>query len=468
MKKVWESLAKLQTGSRPVCCLSALFLLVPAAEVVAGSFTYVVSGDAVTVTGYYNPGPMPENISVIPPTIEGKPVTSIGNSAFYNPSPMNGYMMVSVTIPDSVTNIGFRAFGNNMGLKSATIGNGVVSIGDYAFSSCSSMTNVTMGANVKNIGNSAFYWCGLKDMSMPDSVTSIGASAFEQCMSLMNLTIGTNVTNIGSSAFKSCAFLTSVTIPDSVISIGASAFYQCNQLRNITIGTNVTSIGDSAFYWCSGLTDVNIPGNVISIGASAFNQCGMLTNVIIGAGVTNIGNSAFQFCSGLSGIYFYGNAPSFGSDVFLNDNTATVYHLAGATDWPTVPDAWAGRPTALWEPDSNGNGIPDSWEQQYFGGSTNANPNAVCSNGINTVRECYIAGLNPNDRQSMLRASSPSNNGKVFGWNSVSGRVYSVYWTTNLLNGFQCLESNIPWTRGNFTNSAAVPCGYYKIDVRLE
>jgi hypothetical protein len=90
----------------------------------------------------------------------------------------------------------------------------------------------------------------------------------------------------------------------------------------------------------------------------------------------------------------------------------------------------------------------------------------VVSTGINTVRQAYIAGLDPNDQQSMLRASVPSN-GKELGWNAVSGRVYNVYWTTNLLSGFQCLESNIPWTRGSFTNSTTVPCGYYKIDVRL-
>ncbi len=118
--------------------------------------------------------------------------------------------------------------------------------------------------------------------------------------------------------------------------------------------------------------------------------------------------------------------------------------------------------------DTDADGIPDSWELQYFGGTTTASPNAICSNRINTVLQAYIAGLNPNDPLSALRASSPSNNGKVLQWNAVSGRVYSVYWTTNLLNGFQCLESNIPWTQGSFTNSTDASCGYYKIGVQLE
>jgi hypothetical protein len=111
-------------------------------------------------------------------------------------------------------------------------------------------------------------------------------------------------------------------------------------------------------------------------------------------------------------------------------------------------------------------GIPDWWEEQHFGGSTNANPNAVCSNRVNTVIQAYVAGLNPTN--SSARFGITQNPRNVVQWSAVSGRVYAVYWATNLLAGFQCLESNIPWTRGNFTNPTAVPCGYYKIDVRLE
>jgi hypothetical protein len=115
--------------------------------------------------------------------------------------------------------------------------------------------------------------------------------------------------------------------------------------------------------------------------------------------------------------------------------------------------------------DSDADGIPDIWEQQYFGGSTNANPRATCSNGINTVRQAYIAGLDPNDPNAALLSSIlPS---RALQWSAVSGRVYSVYFSTNLLTAFQCLESNIPWTRACFTNPATDPQGFYKIDVKL-
>ncbi len=118
--------------------------------------------------------------------------------------------------------------------------------------------------------------------------------------------------------------------------------------------------------------------------------------------------------------------------------------------------------------DADGDGIPDTWEQEHCGNITNGNPHAVCSNGINTVLEAYLAGFDPNDEEAGFGITGyrPGTN-NILDWNAVSGRVYSVYWTTNLLSGFQCLESNIPWTKSGFTNATLSPCGYYKINVGI-
>ncbi len=118
---------------------------------------------------------------------------------------LNGTLVTTLTIPDSVT-----------------------SIGDYAFWDCTSLTSVTIG----------------------DSVTSIGDDAFWYCTSLTSVAIGDSVTIIGVSAFSGCTSLTSVTIPDSVTGIGRYAFGNCTSLvdvyyagseedwKNITIDKN--------------------------------------------------------------------------------------------------------------------------------------------------------------------------------------------------------------------------------------
>jgi len=123
--------------------------------------------------------------------------------------------------------------------------------------------------------------------------------------------------------------------------------------------------------------------------------------------------------------------------------------------------------------DIDGDSIPDWWETMFYGGPTNAIPEALAANGINTVLEAYIAGLNPTNPASrflisQLRSLSAES---IIEWTSVSGRVYTVYWTTNFPDGsFQLLESNVPWTDNVFTDSInnVEEKGFYKIEVEIE
>ena len=90
------------------------------------------------------------------------------------------------------------------------------------------------------------------------------------------------------------------------------------------------------------------------------------------------------------------------------------------------------------------------------------------SNGVNTVWEAYIIGLDPTDPSDIFSISVlclPSS-GKVIAWNAISDRVYSIYWTTNLLNSFQALETNIVFPQSSYTDTLHNSC-FYKIDVKL-
>lgn len=121
-------------------------------------------------------------------------------------------------------------------------------------------------------------------------------------------------------------------------------------------------------------------------------------------------------------------------------------------------------------PDSDRDGIPDDWETLYFGGSTNANPDSMAANGVNTVMESYVANLNPTNAQSVFTVSNRLAASQVtLQWSTASGRVYSVYWTTNLLNGFQPLKTNILWPQNSWTDAVygAENEGFYRIKVQL-
>lgn len=115
--------------------------------------------------------------------------------------------------------------------------------------------------------------------------------------------------------------------------------------------------------------------------------------------------------------------------------------------------------------DADQDGLADWWEVAHYGDVNQAVFTALCSNSVNSVFEAYVAGLNPNDPEARFDAGIEN---QVLQWDTVPGRVYDVYCTTNLLSGFQCVASNIPWAENHFTNTSESPCEYYKIDVRLE
>ena len=153
-------------------------------------------------------------------------------------------------------------------------------LGGLAFRGCSGLISLTIPSSVTSIGYSAFEGCsGLTSLSIPSSVTLIESGAFRGCSGLTSLTIPSSVTLIESGAFRGCSGLTSLTIPSSVTSIGYSAFEDCTGLTSLAIPSSVTSIGSDAFYGCSGLTSLTIPSSVTSIGSDAFYGCSGLTNL---------------------------------------------------------------------------------------------------------------------------------------------------------------------------------------------
>ena len=90
-------------------------------------------------------------------------------------------------------------------------------INDWYRSYYSSSTSITIPNSVTEIGLRAFAGCtGLTSITIPNSVTEIGAYAFEGSTGLTSITIPNSVTRIGRYAFSGCTGLTSITIPNSV------------------------------------------------------------------------------------------------------------------------------------------------------------------------------------------------------------------------------------------------------------
>jgi subtilisin family serine protease len=106
-----------------------------------------------------------------------------------------------------------------------------------------------------------------------------------------------------------------------------------------------------------------------------------------------------------------------------------------------------GRLNLLRIVDTDRNGLPDWWEQFYFGHLLGTQASADPDHdGASNLAE-WIAGTNPTNAASCLRLLAPSvtaTNGIIIRWPSVAGKSYRLERATNLLTGFNAIvRSNI-------------------------
>ena len=103
-------------------------------------------------------------------------------------------------------------------------------LGDYVFYGCSGLTSMTIPSSVTSIGYEAFWGCsGLTSLTIPSGVTSIGKSAFLGCSGLTSLTIPSSVTSISDRAFYGCSGLTSIyACLEKIPTLGSNVFTGCD------------------------------------------------------------------------------------------------------------------------------------------------------------------------------------------------------------------------------------------------
>jgi hypothetical protein len=174
-----------------------------------------------------------ENITV-PATLDGFTVASLANGLF-----SNRFKLKSVTLPDTVTNIGEKTF--------------------YM---CGQLTNVHLPSSLTVIGRETFTYCSkLAQITLPDTVTTIDTNAFYYCTALTNIYLPQGLTAIRSAAFIHCAKLTQIDLPSSLETIGRQAFSSCSSLEIVYFPASLNNIDDSAFTSCPLLRQVCFRGS---------------------------------------------------------------------------------------------------------------------------------------------------------------------------------------------------------------
>lgn len=181
---------------------------------------------------------------VIPEQIDGIPVVSIGDRAFFK-----NRFPVSLTIPQSVTRIGREAFPV---YKKFTLRFS----GEYPRFLLKNHALIDL--KERRLISLMKSYRG-EEYTVPEGVAGIGAAAFIGCGWLRKVTFPDGLETIEADAFRGCGGLISLNIPEGVKSVGDRAFENCKQLRTIVLPGSLRQIGENVFFRCRNIERMDCP-----------------------------------------------------------------------------------------------------------------------------------------------------------------------------------------------------------------
>ena len=321
------------------------FTVVAQWDGVTDEWLFDVEDGEATLTEYLKDDPD----VIIPDTIAGIPVTTIGEALFYKDA-FDDLELDSVAVGENVHTIEARAFDSQRDMASLTFENPegirhvetrafrlveaddlefpteLLTIGALAFSN-SSISSVAFNNDVEYIGERAFASTPITGtIEFPDSLTEIGESAFRETP-VQSVMFNDGLEVIDDFAFYGTFELSDVSIPSSVDTIGSHAFRESENLETVTFENNsqVKKIGDYAFERTLKLHTVTLPENLEVIGRGAFKKNAALNTVDIPASVHTIGPEAFRQMDALTHITIPEGISELPHDLFWDsENLETV------------------------------------------------------------------------------------------------------------------------------------------------
>ncbi len=271
--------------------------------------------------------------------------------------------------------------------------------------------------------------------------------------------IQTNVFNTGSKALEIKSGSVNHSVSNGVSSIWLNFFARCNAAPASApaVSNSNTSV---AFYVNTNLNLVVYNyTNKIELTSTRI-KTNVWTRFDLFCDYNNTTNPTWSICvngtNAANGLSFYSNNSQIESILIANDSSTSVYidDLNMVVEEPV---------TGLVDTDNDG--IPDWWEQKYFGGITAALTNALAKNGL-TLLQSYTAGLDPENANDQLKMSLM--NPRKFNWDRKLARKYDIFWASALNNSFVIISTNIA---GNYfedadTNRTQKATGFYQVRVR--
>jgi hypothetical protein len=136
------------------------------------------------------------------------------------------------------------------------------------------------------------------------------------------------------------------------------------------------------------------------------------------------------------------------------DGTGSSLQRSVASHYANDPANWfvaaptAGRDNTLNQDDTNGDGLPDSWQIQFFGSITapQAAPGAdPDGDGFNNLQE-YLAGTDPTSNGSYLKIDfvEAVDSARSIHFNAIAGKTYTILYQDSLDSATWQRLTNVP------------------------
>lgn len=254
---------------------------------------------------------------------------SVGQNVYFDYTVINGEVKI-LSLKD-------KTFSGKIVIPKVIDGKEVTSVGDSAFLNCAGITEISFPYCMREIGDRAFEGCtGISSIVLHNTY-HIGKRAFYGCNRLSSIYVS-SLYSLGEDALEGTAFYDSCFY--GIVKLG-NVLYRykgvCPEILEITENVNVSSITANAFAGQTALSEVILPYGIRTVGEGAFSGCPSLKKVTVKGKETvfekgvfegahedltvyGIGNTAVEEYANANGIRF---VPFY--YLFVNGNTEFRY-----------------------------------------------------------------------------------------------------------------------------------------------
>lgn len=267
----------------------------------SGDFTYTISNNKITITGYTGTATEVK----IPEQIDGEAVTSINDRVFYNNT-----VLEKVTIPFGITYIGNEAFRGCVNLREVVYNCELNDLGKDIFMECPQLTNLYIGPQVETLyqnGNGTMFGEYLESYEVDaknERLVSIDGVIYSKGDNGKNFMLyrypinrkeevyilSSETMEISENAFLGVKNLKELTITGNGISVWYHDIQNIPNLEKLNLEKNIEYFSDSSVYNCPKLSVVVQKANITRGYTDCFEKCDQIKEMIIGENVTKFLN----------------------------------------------------------------------------------------------------------------------------------------------------------------------------------